>query len=222
MHRGKNEVTCLSSGDSSSDRLEVTHLTNEDDIRVFTEGRVESVCERICIAVELTLVDHSAVMRIDVLDRILDRDNMSCLILIDVVNDSSHGSCLTGTRRTCNKDDTVLRCSHIFNDFRNTEFFELRDSGHQEADTAGKVVTLMIYVRSDSDLVVDHETEVDIFAGLNTLDLFVGQDRIDHGERFFRCRTLVENMEYSVSSNSKIGTYSNMHVGTILFYGIIH
>ena len=34
---GENEVTCLSSCDSSGDRLEVTHLTNEDDIRVFTE-----------------------------------------------------------------------------------------------------------------------------------------------------------------------------------------
>ena len=167
-------------------------------------------------------MDHGTVMRIDVLDRILDGDNVLRFVLVDVVNNSSHRRGLTGTRRTGYKDDTVLSGSHRLECFRKSEFFELRDLSHKEADAAGKIVTLMINICSDSNLVVDHKTEVKIFSCFNTLDLLIGKDRIDHGEGFLGCRTLIKNVKYSVSSDREICAYGNMHVGTILLDSIIH
>ena len=43
---------------------------------------------------ELTLVDHGTVVRIDILDRILDSDNVLCYVVVDVVNNCGKGSCL--------------------------------------------------------------------------------------------------------------------------------
>ena len=52
---------------------------------------MESISEGNYIAAYFTLMDHGAVVRIDILDRILDRDDVLSFILVDVVND--RGKC---------------------------------------------------------------------------------------------------------------------------------
>ena len=79
----------------------------------------------------------------------------------------------------------------------------------------------MVNVCSDSD-VVDIDTYVNVFACLNTCLLFLCEHVVDHFLCFIRCRLLIKNVEHSVSSYCEIGTLSNMYIGTIMGYRIIH
>jgi len=85
-----------------------------------------------------------------------------------------------------------------------------------------KVVTLMVNVCSDSDTVVDHAADVNVFACFNTGNLFCGKDCIDHFLSFFKCRALVKDMECTVSSYCKVSALSDMYIGTVMFDSIIH
>ena len=65
-------------------------------------------------------------------------------------------------------------------------------------------------------------TDIDVFACLNACNLIRCEDRVDHVLCFFCCRTLIKNVEHTVSSNCKICTLGNMHIGAVAFYGIRH
>ena len=57
-------------------RLEVAHLADEDDVGVLAEDRAERVRERVRVGVQLALVDDAALVGVEELDRVLDRDDV--------------------------------------------------------------------------------------------------------------------------------------------------
>ena len=107
MECGHNKVSCLGCGNGGTDSIKVTHLTDEDNVRVFTESGTESVGEGKCILVNFSLVDHCLTMLVKVLDGLLKSKDVALLNGIDVTYHCGKGRGLTGTRRTGNKDKTT-------------------------------------------------------------------------------------------------------------------
>ena len=76
VQRAEDEVAGLGGGQRSRDRLEVAHLAEEDHVGVLTERSAERVGESGCVLADLALVDDAALVVVEELDRILDRDDV--------------------------------------------------------------------------------------------------------------------------------------------------
>ena len=76
MERAEDEVARLGSGERGRDRLEVAHLADEDHVRVLAERGAESGGEAGRVGADLALVDDAALVAVEELDRILDRDDV--------------------------------------------------------------------------------------------------------------------------------------------------
>src|SRR5690606_41427303 len=92
-------------GQREADRLEVAHLADEDDVGVLAQRRAQRLAEAERIAMHLALVHERALALVHELDRVLDRDDVIGLVVVDVVY---HG----GERRRDRKS-TRLNSSHV-------------------------------------------------------------------------------------------------------------
>ena len=76
VQRREHEVAGLGRGQRGRDRLEVAHLADEDDVRVLAQRRLEGLAEAGRVGADLALVDDAALVLVDELDRVLDREDV--------------------------------------------------------------------------------------------------------------------------------------------------
>ena len=79
VQRGQDQLPGLRRRDRQLHRLEVAHLPDEDDVRVLAQGRPQRRGERSGAAADLALVDEAVQVRVHVLDRVLDGDDVLVL-----------------------------------------------------------------------------------------------------------------------------------------------
>ena len=85
--RGRErEVTRLGDPQCRLDRLEIPQLPDQDHVRVFTQCGAQGRCETLCVAVQLALVDETVFVGMDVLDRVLDREDVRVPLRVDLVD----------------------------------------------------------------------------------------------------------------------------------------
>ena len=99
VERGEDEVTRLADGERGLDGLEVAHLADEHDVRVLPEDVLERGLEALGVRADLALVHDRELVRVQVLDRILDRDDVAALLGVDLVDDRRERRALAGARR---------------------------------------------------------------------------------------------------------------------------
>ena len=105
----ENEVSGLGSGQRRLDRGEVTHLADQDDIRVLTQDGAQALRVGLRISADLALIDDALVRRVDVLDRVLQRDDVLVPRVIDLVEDRRQRRRLTGAGFTGDQYDPLLQ-----------------------------------------------------------------------------------------------------------------
>ena len=76
VQRAERQVAGLGDPQRRLDRLEVAHLADEHDVGVLAQRRAQRVREAVRVAVHLALVDQAALVLVDVLDRVLDREDV--------------------------------------------------------------------------------------------------------------------------------------------------
>ena len=72
----EDEVAGLGSGQRGGDRLEVAHLADEDHVGVLAERGAQRLGEARGIRPDLALVDDAALVAVQELDRVLDREDV--------------------------------------------------------------------------------------------------------------------------------------------------
>ena len=72
----EDEVAGLGGGQRGRDRLEVAHLAEEDHVGVLAQRAAERVGEARRVLADLALVDDAALVMVQELDRVLDRDDV--------------------------------------------------------------------------------------------------------------------------------------------------
>ena len=82
----EDEVAGLGGGDRGRDRLEVAHLAEEDHVGVLAQRGPERVAEARRVGADLALVDDAALVAVQELDRILDRDDVVGARPVDLVD----------------------------------------------------------------------------------------------------------------------------------------
>ena len=77
MERREDEVAGLRRLEGGLGGLCVAQLTDQDRVRILAQRAAECLAEALGIETDLTLVDDRPVIRVEDLDRILDRDDMA-------------------------------------------------------------------------------------------------------------------------------------------------
>ena len=88
VKRRQREMPRLRDGQSGLHRLEIPHLSNEDHIRILAENVLERGGEVIGIRFHFSLVDDALVVLVDILDRILYRDDVRKPLRVDLAYDT--------------------------------------------------------------------------------------------------------------------------------------
>ncbi len=82
---GEGQVAGLGDAQRRLDRLQVAHLADQHDVRVLAQHRAQGVGEAVGVGAELALVDDALLVRVQVLDRVLDGDDVLVTLAVDLV-----------------------------------------------------------------------------------------------------------------------------------------
>jgi hypothetical protein len=76
MQGAEHQVARLGRFDRDGDGLEIAQLTDQDDVGILAHRRAQGLLEAAGVRADFALVDQAALVLMDELDRILDRDDV--------------------------------------------------------------------------------------------------------------------------------------------------
>ena len=106
MERGKGKVARFSDGQRRFDGFQVPHFAHEHHIGVLPENIFQRILERLRIGIDLTLVHQAFLMRMQVFDRVLDRDDMFLPLVVDLVDHRGKRGRFTAARGAGDEDQS--------------------------------------------------------------------------------------------------------------------
>ena len=216
MQSSQHQMSCFRCRNRCGYGLIVTHLSHQDNIGILTKGRAECRGKAVHILAKLSLVNHSPVVRIDILNRILYGHDMFREISIDVVYNGSQCRRLTTTRRSGNKHKSSGKLCEILYHGRESQLIKSRNIVLQKTYTGCKVVSLMVNVCSDANTVLIHITDIQVISRLNILHLLRIQNRINHLLTFCRTYPFRQNLQRTKLADCHIGAHRQVNIGAFL------
>ncbi len=86
MHGAQGQATRLGQTQRGGDGLQIAHLSDENDVGVLAKHGPQGILEGMRVRGDLSLLDQAALVGMDELDRILESDDVSVSLAIDVVD----------------------------------------------------------------------------------------------------------------------------------------
>ena len=140
VQRREHQVAGLGGGERGLHRLDVADLSDEDDVRVLPQHALQRGVEIGGVGSDLTLVDDRALVRVQDLDRVLDRHDVPVVVVVDVIDHRAERRRLARAGRSGDEDETALVVGELADDGRQPERLERRDvaldAPQHEADRA--------------------------------------------------------------------------------------
>jgi hypothetical protein len=134
----------------SADRLQISDLAYTDDVRILSKHLADGRRERRGVAADLTLVHDGELVTVQILDRVLDRDDMHVLVIVDVGDHRGHRGRLAGPRGTTHEHEAVHLLTEVLHDERNAKVLHGRDLPWEMSDGGGHTSPLEIDIESES------------------------------------------------------------------------
>ena len=159
-------------------RLQVTHLTDEHAIRILTQCRAHCGAERVRVSAELSLVDDRSPVLVQVLDRILDRDDVMRFLAVDEIDHRGERGALARTRRSGHQYQAARLLADIGYDRRQAELLEGRNPPRNQTQRAGNLAPLHEDVGTKAGHILEAEREVDLEVLFELRFLLLGHDRV--------------------------------------------
>ena len=107
VHGREDEVARLRRLHGRLGRLGVAELSDQDHVGVLAQRAPERLGERIGVEADLALVDDAAVVGVQELDRVLDRDDVLAARAVDVVDQRRERRRLSRAGRTRDEDEAA-------------------------------------------------------------------------------------------------------------------
>src|SRR5690606_1942298 len=136
VHRvqgGEDQMPGLRRCDGDLGGLDVAHLADQDDVRVLAQGGAQGAGERLGVEPDLALVDDRALVAERVLDRVLDRDDVAGLPLVDVVHHGGQRGRLAGAGDAGDQHHAALVVRQVEDGLGQVEALERGHLGRDEA-----------------------------------------------------------------------------------------
>jgi hypothetical protein len=87
-------------GDRRLHRLQIAHFADQDDVRILAQGAPHRLAKIRNIHADIALGNHAFLVRVVILDRILDRNNVAVALNVDHVEHAGQRRALAGTGRS--------------------------------------------------------------------------------------------------------------------------
>lgn len=147
-----DRIRCgLSSSHSSLDRFIVSHLSKKDYVRALAESGSQRYQIAFCVCADLPLADNTAIMSVQIFQRILQSNNMAFSGMVDLVHKAGHSSRFTASCMTCNQYHTLGKISSGHDIFRNMEDVWIGQFKSNHADHSCQGTSLSVSVHTESD-----------------------------------------------------------------------
>ena len=113
VQRREHEVTGLGRGDRGPDRLEVTHLADEDHVGVLAEDVLQGLGEPVRVGADLALVHDAALVAVQELDRVLDGHDVTGALPVHDVDHRGQRRGLARSRGAGDDDEPALEARQV-------------------------------------------------------------------------------------------------------------
>ena len=104
----------LAGRDRDLHRFRIAHLADDDDVGRLAQRRAERGREVGRVDADLDLLDQALAMRMLVLDRIFDRDDVPRVAMVDLVDQRRQRRRLAGTGRTADEHQPARQTRERF------------------------------------------------------------------------------------------------------------
>jgi hypothetical protein len=152
-------------------RSRISPTSNEHDVGVLAQRRLERVGERQGVGAELALVDQRLLVLVDELDRILDRDDVRALCRVDVVDHRGERRRLARPGGPRHDDEAARQVAEAEDRGRKPELLGRPDLGGDHPEDGGDPVALLEDVAAEPGDAGDLVPEVDLLVLLEKGDL---------------------------------------------------
>ena len=131
---GEDEVARLGRLERGVRGLGVAELADQDHVRVLTEDAAQRLLEARGVEADLALVDDAAAVRVQDLDRVLDRDDVLPPGAVDVVDHRRERRRLARAGRAGDEHETAALLGEPGDAAREPELEEVRDLARDHAE----------------------------------------------------------------------------------------
>ena len=185
----EGQVARLRDAQRRLDRLQVAHLADEHDVGVLAQGGAQRVGEGVGVRVQLALVDHALLVRVQVLDRVLDRDHVLVALVVDLVEHRRERRRLAGAGGPGHQHQAARLVADGGDHRGQAQLLEVADLVGDRAVDGGHRAALHEDVGAEARQALDAEAEVELEVLLEAVLLRVGQHAVgellglDRGQR---------------------------------------
>ncbi len=219
-----DEVSCLCKSKYRRDSLLIPHLSDDEDIWVFTHSISHCLIERCDMFSDLLLMYEAFFISNDVFDRIFDDDDMFVRIFVEIVDHSHQSRRLSASRTSCDKDQSTIFLEKLQDIRLEPDTFSCRDFFFDRSESDAESFIVLWDIRTESRPLIFID-KVDTYCWRFDL-LFIEEwihknDEIDHifdrefPERFDRLDTTTG------CTNIRKMFASDMKIGDMIFYHLI-
>ena len=178
MQRAERQVAGLRDAQRRLHGLEVAHFADQDDVRVFAQGRAQRRREALRVAVHLALVDQAVLVLVHELDRVLDGEDVIVALAVDLVDHRRQRRRLARSGRAGHQHQAARPLGQLRQHRRQAQILEASDLlGNQPVDGADGAA-LVEHVAAEARQPLDAEREVELERLLEALLLRVGQHAV--------------------------------------------
>ncbi len=134
VHGREDEVARLGGCERRFGRLGVAELADQDHVGVLAQTAAQGLGERGGVEPDLTLVDDAAVVGMDDLDRVFDRDDVLAARAVHVVDDRRERRRLSRAGGAGDEDETAVFLGEATDARRQREGLEVRHLARDDAE----------------------------------------------------------------------------------------
>ncbi|MNY23757.1 hypothetical protein D3C86_1574350 [compost metagenome] len=172
-------MTGFRGGQRQADGFQVAQFADQDDVRVFTQGRAQRLGEAEGVAVHLALVDQALLRLVDEFDRVLDGEDVVVLVAVDVVDHRRQRGRLARAGGAGDQHQAARHVGNLLEHLAHAEVFHAQHArGNGPEHRAGTAV-LVERVDPEARHAGHLEGEVGLEELLEVLALLVVHDVVD-------------------------------------------
>ena len=116
VQRRERQVTGFGDRQAGLNRFQIAHLADQHDVGILAQRVLERCGEALRVAADLALIDDAALVLVNELDRILDRDHVPLHLLVDLVEHRRERRRLAGAGGAGDEDQPARLVGQIGDD----------------------------------------------------------------------------------------------------------
>ncbi len=159
----------LGGGERQRNGLEVAQLADRDDVGILAQRRLQGAGEAPRVAADLALVDDAAHRRVQVLDRIFDRDDVILALLVDQPEKGGERRRLAATGRAGEQHEPLVVVGELGERAGQAEARERRHFERDGAQHDAEAALMAVDVAAEARPAGDRPGEIDLAVAIEAL-----------------------------------------------------